>query len=89
MIAGLSSLAFFNATAYRAIAVWVGLIATLPTFAMFFWSWGAESQTDFSLPSAKNPMMRAVIVLGYWAGLMVYMAVLYFIPYLIPGIGNK
>ena len=89
MIAGLSSLAFLNAATYRVIAVWVCFLATQMTFGMFCWSVGAESRTDFSLPDAKNPMMRAVIVLGCWFALMSYMAFLYFIPYLSLSIGNK
>lgn len=89
MIAGLTSLAFLNAATYRSIAVWIALLASQLTFAMFFWSLGAESRTNFSLPGTKNSMMRAVIVLGCWFALMLYIAFLYFIPSLSPGIGNK
>src|ERR1035437_1383567 len=84
-ITGLAALGWTSPPIYRVVAPWIALLATAAVFLFFIWSWGAESATDFSKPSAQNPMLRAVYAIGIWLSLLALMAFFYFVPSLLSG----
>ena len=80
MITALSTVAYTNPIAYRAVALWVALLSTAAVLVFFIWCLGAESRTDFSVPGATNSMLRAVYLMGGWLALLAFMTFLYFLP---------
>ena len=89
LITGLSALSYAAPHAYRSIVLYVVMVATLAMLLFWFWSWGAESKTDFKLPGASNPMLPAVKAFGLYFALVSYLGFLYLLPSILEATNTK
>ena len=80
LVTGLTGLAYVRPDAYRAVSHYVALIFGAGMLLFWFWSWGAEFQTNYRSPNVSNPMLAAVKAAGLYLALLVYLAFLYNLP---------